>query len=191
MAEKKGSPSPVRFKMFGPSFFIFLVLTAGTGTACYVMLGATVFEQGTVEGLHLFIDLVPRFAAALLIAGFALMLIPRDFVARWVGENSGLRGVLIATVAGCITPGGPMMGWPVMMALAAAGADRGPLVAYVTSWALLGAQRIIVWELPLLGEKFVLIRFLASLLMPVIAGVIASRIPFDIARPAPGPDGKP
>ena len=190
MAQKNGSASPIHFRMFGPSFFIFLILAVVTGAICYFHLGPTVFREGSTEGAHLFISLIPRFAAALLIAGFALMLIPREFVAEWIGERSGLKGIVVATVAGCITPGGPMMGWPIVMALAAAGADRGPLVAYVTSWALLGLQRIIVWELPLLGEQFVMIRFAVSFFMPVIAGVIASRIRFDITKPSSRSDGK-
>ncbi len=33
-------------------------------------------------------------------------------------------------------------------AAAAAGADRGALVAYITAWATLGLQRVLVWDVP-------------------------------------------
>jgi hypothetical protein len=44
------------------------------------------------------------------------------------------------------------------------------LVAYMTSWSLFGMRRIIAWEAPLMGGRFVAIRVLASLAFPVIAG---------------------
>src|SRR6266508_1099405 len=50
----------------------------------------------------------------------------------------------------------------------------GPLVAYMTSWSLFGMQRIIAWEAPLMGWRFVMIRAIPSLAFPVIAGWLVS-----------------
>jgi hypothetical protein len=58
-----------------------------------------------------------------------------------------------------------------------AGADRGALVAYLTSWSLLGFQRVMVWELPLMGVDFALLRSLANLPLPIIAGLLARWLP--------------
>jgi hypothetical protein len=60
--------------------------------------------------------------------------------------------------------------------LAGAGADRGILVSYITSWALLGVQRMIVWDIPLMGVDFSVLRFAVSLPLPILAGYIARRI---------------
>lgn len=57
--------------------------------------------------------------------------------------------------------------------VAALGAALGPLVAYLTSWSLFGFQRIIVWEYPLMGGRFVLIRLASGFFLPVIAGLAA------------------
>ena len=57
------------------------------------------------------------------------------------------------------------------------GADRGILVAYISSWAMLGLQRILVWDLPLMGVEFSVIRFLVCLPLPILAGLIARRLP--------------
>lgn len=43
--------------------------------------------------------IVPLIAAGLLIGGFIQVLVPHDLVSRWLGENSGLRGIAIATAA--------------------------------------------------------------------------------------------
>ena len=91
----------------------------------------------------------------------------------------------MATVAGSLTPGGPLTSFPVVIALYAAGANKGALVAYITSWAMIGIQRIIVWELPLLGPDITFIRVSASMLLPIIAGILALYIPIRITLTKP------
>ena len=67
----------------------------------------------------------------------------------------------------------PLTSFPVVIAHYAAGANKGALVAYLSSWAIIGMQRIIVWELPLLGPDVTAVRVGACILLPVIAGTIA------------------
>src|SRR6266699_5925594 len=107
---------------------------------------------------------------ALILAGLMQVLVPQEIVARHFGREGGLRGIVIAAFAGVLTPGGPMVTVPFMVALANSGAAMPPLVAYMTSWSLFGMQRIIAWEAPLMGWRFVLVRVVPSLAFPVIAG---------------------
>ena len=53
-------------------------------------------------------------------------------------------------------------------ALWVAGADAGALIAFIASWSLLGFNRLIVWELPLLGVEFTAIRYVACLPLPIL-----------------------
>ena len=87
---------------------------------------------------------------------------------------------MLATLAGSVTPGGPASAFPPLAILAGTGADRGILVAYITSWALLGIQRIIVWDIPLMGIDFSMLRLLIGLPLPIIAGMVARRLPFSV-----------
>jgi uncharacterized membrane protein YraQ (UPF0718 family) len=129
----------------------------------------------------------PRVLLALMVAGLVQAVLPRDKVAYWVGSESGFRGIVIATVAGALTPGGPMTSFPFVVALYMAGADRGSLVAYLTSWELLGFQRFMIWEVPLLGPEFALLRGLANLPLPILAGLLARKLPGIAPRvPPPG-----
>jgi uncharacterized membrane protein YraQ (UPF0718 family) len=96
--------------------------------------------------------------------------VPQEVVSRHFGRQGGLRAILIATLAGVLTPGGPMVSVPFMVALAHSGAAMAPLVAYMTSWSLFGMQRIIAWEAPLMGWHFVFVRVVPSLAFPVLAG---------------------
>jgi uncharacterized membrane protein YraQ (UPF0718 family) len=94
-----------------------------------------------------------------------------------VGQRSGLRGLVVATVAGTVTPGGPSSAYALLSVLAVSGADRGALVAYITAWATFGLQRILIWEVPFMGPEFTIHRFAICLVLPVVAGLLARRLP--------------
>jgi uncharacterized membrane protein YraQ (UPF0718 family) len=174
-------------RCFDRAFWMFLVLATAAAAACWVVQGPEVFKAALHDDLGLMAVVFPRVLLALLVAGLVQVILPRDKVAYWVGSESGLRGILIATVAGALTPGGPMTSFPFVVALYMAGADRGSLVAYLTSWSLLGFQRFMVWEGPSLGIDFALLRALANLPLPIIAGLLARKLPGMAARvPPPG-----
>src|SRR2546430_9332368 len=125
---------------------------------------------GAKNGFSMLRFILPRLVPALMLAGLMQVLIPQEVVSRHFGRAGGLRAILIATVAGVLTPGGPMVSVPFMVALAHSGAAVPPLGAYMTSWSLFGIQRIIAWEAPLMGWRFVIVRVVPSLAFPVVAG---------------------
>jgi len=130
--------------------------------------------MGARNGLAMLTIILPRLVPALILAGLMQVLVPQAVVSRYFGREGGLRALLIATVAGVLTPGGPMVSVPFMVALASSGAALPPLVTYMTSWSLFGVQRIIAWEAPLLGWRFVAVRVVPSLAFPVVAGWLVS-----------------
>ncbi|HYF06891.1 MAG TPA: hypothetical protein VD970_04675, partial [Acetobacteraceae bacterium] len=81
-------------------------------------------------------------------------------------------------------PGGPMAAFPLVLVLAGAGADRGTLIAFISAWTLNGFQRVLVYEAPLLGVDFALLRLIASLPVPILIGWIARRVPIAWTPPA-------
>jgi len=170
---------------FGPSLIIFALLAIGSGLAVYHFKGSSSYGRAIVDALELLAFIAPRVGAAVIIAAFLQILIPREVISRLIGEKAGIKSVFIATVAGSLTPGGPLTSFPVVIALYAAGANKGALVAYITSWAMIGMQRIIVWELPLLGPDVTFIRVSASLLLPIIAGMLALYIPIRLTFTKP------
>lgn len=165
------------------SFLVFAALGIISGAAVYITKGEAVFMRSLSGSGDLFWIVLPRMTAALLLAGFIQVLISRDLVARLVGEKSGLFGIVIATVAGALTPGGPLTSFPIVVALYASGATRGTLVAYLTAWAMLGFQRMLVWEIPFMGGDFALLRISCVALLPLLAGLIARYIPVEIKPP--------
>jgi uncharacterized membrane protein YraQ (UPF0718 family) len=131
---------------------------------------------GAKTSLSLLWVILPRLVPALLLAGLLQVLVPQDLVARYFGRASGFRAIAIASVAGVITPGGPMVTVPFLVVLANSGMALPPLVAYMTSWSLFGMQRIITWEAPLMGWHFVAVRVVSSLAFPMLAGWLVATL---------------
>ena len=140
--------------------------------ACWQLKGPSAVEAS----LHSYVDqilvVLPRMAAALLISGFVQVLVPHDLVKRWLGKSAGLKGVFVATGVGALTPGGPMLAFPLVIVLRNAGASTASLITFLTAWATLGFHRVLMWELPLLGPNFAAVRYLASIPLPFVAGAI-------------------
>lgn len=127
---------------------------------------------GLRSGLNLLWEILPRLLAALVLTGMMQVLVSPAFIERWLGHGAGHRGIFIAFVAGILTPGGPMVSFPMVAVFYQSGAPLSALVTYVTSWSLFGFQRVIAWELPFMGSRFVVARVLPTLVLPIVAGYL-------------------
>lgn len=158
------------------SFLVFTGIALLSGYGCYAKGGVGAVLNGLDAAWEMLILVGSRLLAAFILAGFVQVLLPKELIIKWVGAKSGLRGILIATSVGVITPGGPMLSFPLVAALFKVGAGYGPLVAYLTSWEILNFYRAAIWDIPFMGIKFTGLRFFVSLLLPLIAGWSAQRI---------------
>ena len=132
--------------------------------------------EGLKAGAKLLWSILPVMIIAFIAAGMISQVLPRELMTRWLGEESGLQGLAIATVAGAFTPGGPFVQFPIVAALLKAGAGVAPLMAYISAWSMLGMNRFLVYEVPLLGWKLALSRITASLIFPVVIGLLTRYI---------------
>lgn len=158
-----------------------LMVVAAIGIAAAAVLWRRDGTGAVLRALHhawdLFLFIAPSLLAGLLLAAALRQMISPGALARWMGPESGWAGLAVATAAGALTPGGPMAAFPLVLVLAGAGSDRGALVAYILSWALNGFQKLLVYEMPLLGADFAIMRTILTLPMPMLAGWVARRLP--------------
>lgn len=180
------SPAISLRRAFGRSFLAFAGVAVALGVACWWLKGPAAFDRAIADGAAMMIYIVPRIVAAMMVAAFIQVLVPREIVARLIGEKSGFRGLIIATLAGMFTPGGPLTSFPIVVALHAAGANPGALIAYLSAWSMIGFQRMLIWEFPFMGPHFTALHLAASIALPVIAGAIANRLPIRINVPSIG-----
>ena len=148
-----------------------VVLVVLVGVA-WVRGGLPLAADGLNSGMRLLLAVAPQLVIGFALAGMVTVLVPSEVLSRYVGGDSGLIGILLATAAGIATPGGPFVQFPLVAALARAGVGPGPMAAYLTAWSLLGWQRILVYELPLLGAPFTISRAIVSLVLPVAVGLL-------------------
>lgn len=138
--------------------------------------GAQRALDGLSSGGHLLMATLPKMVFAFAVAGLIQVLVPADLISQWIGEGSGVRGLLIGTAAGTLTPGGPFMHFPIVASLLHSGAGAGPIIAYLTAWSLLGLHRLIIWEIPLLGFEISVVRFAVSLVLPPVVGLVGGYV---------------
>ena len=153
--------------------------------------GPDVFGETLIRDAWLLASMLPRVVVALSIAALIWIMLPRERISRLVGAESGLMGLVIATAAGTVTPGGPSSAFALLAVLGATGADRGALITYITAWAMLGLQRILVWDVPFMGAEFAMLRFCISLPLPLVAGLIARQLPLTLTLRDEGDKSEP
>jgi len=124
---------------------------------------------------NLLIQIVPLLIFAFIIAGMVQFLIPHEMISRWIGVESGFRGILIGTGMGAIAPGGPFVSLPIAAGLLRTGASVGTMVAFLTAWSLWAITRLPL-DIGIMGWKFTLIRLACTFFFPPIAGLIANRL---------------
>jgi hypothetical protein len=120
------------------------------------------------------IQILPLLACAFTVAGMAQVLIPHDILVKWVGAESGMRGIMIGTIAGGFAPGGPYVSLPIAAGLLRAGASVGTMVAFLTGWSLWAVGRLPM-EVGIMGWRFTLIRLACTFFFPPMAGILANR----------------
>jgi uncharacterized membrane protein YraQ (UPF0718 family) len=157
-----------------------LIPTVIMGVIAIVLL-VIVYQRGGGEHIlglklagNLLLRIIPILIFAFIIAGMIQVLVPTEMISRWVGAESGFRGILIGTAIGGFMPGGPYVSLPIAAGLLRSGAGIGTMVAFITAWSLLAVARLPI-EIGLIGWKFTLIRLACVFFFPPIAGLIANK----------------
>ena len=122
---------------------------------------------------NLLIQIAPLLIFAFIIAGMIQLLIPQEMISKWIGAESGFRGLLIGTIAGGFAPGGPYISMPIAAGFLRVGASVGTMVAFMAGWSLLAVNRLPL-EVGIMGWKFTLIRLACSFFLPPVAGLLAN-----------------
>lgn len=155
---------------------VYVGIAIASGIACWFIRGPEVALGAITGAATLLLQITPLLVAALLVGGYFKSMIPHERIATLLGDNSGWKGLAIATLGGALTPGGPFASFPLAVALIELGADAGTAVAYLTAWSVLGINRIIIWDVPLLGMELSFVRVASSLILPFAAGLLARLI---------------
>lgn len=157
---------------FDPSLILIWGLVVVVGFLAW-RKGDGRLKLGLRRGLEMFLINGPRVIVALLAAGFLAFFLPKDVIAAWLGEEAGWQGILIGSLVGPFFPGGPLVIFPVLVALIKAGAGLPAVFAFLASASVWGVHRIIMFEIPMMGPRFAANRMIASLALPPLTGFLS------------------
>ncbi len=135
--------------------------------------GTPLLSEALGSGARLFLRFGAVIFLSFLVAGLAESLMPREWVASALGEDSGWKGLLLASAAGAITPAGPFVSMPLAVGMLRSGAAPAAVITFLSAWSLLAIHRLIAWEIPILGASFALTRWALCLVLPVLVGALA------------------
>ena len=131
--------------------------------------------SGMRSALNMTVQILPLLIFSFIVAGMVQVLVSPESLSKWIGMESGMRGILIGTVAGSLVHGGPYVSLPFAAGLIRSGASVGTMVAFLTGWSLWAVSRLPM-EVGILGWKFTLIRIASTFFFPPIAGLIAQTL---------------
>ena len=174
---------PGKKRVIDGQLLVMLGILASLGFVAWWRGGGALVSEGFQNGLSLVTRVGLIVLVSLVVAGIAEVLVPRHWVESAMGDSAGLRGIAIGVLAGAMTPAGPYVAMPIAAVLLRSGAGFGPVLAFVLAWSLLALHRLFAWEIPLMGLRFALIRFLLCLLIPFLLGWMASQFSDRVRMP--------
>ena len=139
----------------------------------YLSYQKGVHIQGLKTSWNMLLQMLPLLCLAMIAAGAIQNLISSELITKWIGAESGLRGIFIGTAIGACTPGGPYVTMPIAAGLLHMGANVGTMVAFLTAWSLIEFSRLTM-EIGIMGWKFAAIRVACTFFFAPIAGFLAN-----------------
>jgi uncharacterized membrane protein YraQ (UPF0718 family) len=155
-------------------FALLLYIVAGVMIVMAARRDRALVGQGISEAWDQFRAILPALTVGIMGAGFVAALLPPELAETYLGEGSGATGYAIAYVIGVITPGGPVVGFALGAAAIKAGASVPIVVVYVTAWALVSLNRLLIWELAIVPKKVIVERLIVSAPVPILTGLAVS-----------------
>lgn len=135
--------------------------------------GPKIIIQALMAGGEMLIGVLPLLIAAFILAGMIQVVVSRETINKWLGKDSGIKGIMLGGIAGALIPGGPYIFYPIAASFLLSGAEIGTAVTFVVAKNLWSLSRLPM-EIALLGPKLTFVRFVVTLIFPIIVGLIAN-----------------
>lgn len=97
----------IKRELLDHSTLIFIALALVSGAALWWLKGEEAFDSAALSAVMLIGMIIPIILIAMVISSYVRKLLPTAVVERWLGSESGLRGLAVAILGGAVTPGGP------------------------------------------------------------------------------------
>ncbi len=122
-----------------------------------------------------FVRILPTVLIIIVIIGLMLGFVPPAEISRFIGEQSGIFGVLLVAVVGSILHIPALISFPLAASILDSGATITAVAAFITTLTMIGMVTLPL-EIKKLGKKFALLRnglsFVIAVIIALIMGVL-------------------
>lgn len=151
--------------------FIFLLLVNITLLLFNRDLGVAVAEKSVFSFLEMIKILPPIF----ILIGLFDVWIPRELLIKYMGENSGPKGILLAFFLGSFTAGPLYAAFPFALILIKKGSKFSNILIFIGAWSTTKIP-LILFEASSLGLKFALTRLAINIIGILTISYIANKL---------------
>jgi uncharacterized membrane protein YraQ (UPF0718 family) len=149
----------------------------------FILLGVSYYKdknktkKALMKAWKAFENILPEFLVVILFVGFIIAAMDPETISKIIGADSGVMGVVLASVVGAITLIPGFVAFPMAALLLEGGAGYVQIGAFVSSLMMVGVVTIPV-EIKYFGKKITLARnmlaFLFSFVVAIVMGVVLS-----------------
>ncbi len=136
--------------------------------------------SGLVYATKNYLNLLPVIIAVALLIGFVSEVLTKEKIAKIIGKESGLKGVLLGTIFGTLMVGPAYVFFPFFKELIDKGANVGVIASTIGSWAI--KLQWLPFAIAILGVKYVLIFNLLILAYALSSSIV---IPYFVKKTKP------
>jgi len=154
------------------SLLILLIVTAAVAVYAF-RKDREIIPRAGVFARQETLRILVRLPFALVAASCIAELVPKQAIAAVLGAETGLVGIMAASILGGLMPGGPIVSFPIAILFAHQGAGGPQVIALITGWSVYAFHRVISYESPIMGWPFVGLRLAASWFVPPLSGIFA------------------
>lgn len=156
-------------------FTYILYALAITGLALSFFKDRKKTKQALMKAWKSFENILPQFLSILIIIGLALAILSPETITALLGTNTGVWGVLTASLVGSITLIPGFVAFPLAAALLKNGAGYMQIAAFVSTLMMVGIVTIPM-EMKTFGKRATIVRnvsaYLFSIVVAIVMGVV-------------------
>ncbi len=132
-------------------------------------------ERVIAASWEFLLEMVLILPAVMILVGLFSVFVPKDLVVKYLGKESGLKGIFIAIVMGSLPTGPLYIAFPIASALLRKGARISNVVVFLSAWSCIKLPQEVV-ELEFLGLNFMLVRLALTVIFVVFMGLALEKI---------------
>ena len=140
-----------------------------------LLIAFAVSGEKTVKSLKIaarsFVKILPTVSAIILVIGLIQGFIPPNLISKFLGEQSGIGGVLLIGLMGAVMHIPAIISFPLAASLLENGASVTAVATFITTLTMVGVVTFPL-EAKILGKKLAILRNGLSFVIAMIIGLI-------------------